>query len=52
MITTSKITTISILESHNIELSSAADHDQQSRFLTGQHSQFLASSKATAPTIC
>jgi hypothetical protein len=26
---------------HNIELSSAADQDRQSRFRTGQHSQFL-----------
>ena len=33
-------------------MSSAADHAQQPRFLTGQSSQFRTTSKATAPTIC
>jgi hypothetical protein len=36
----------------NIELSSAADHAQRPKFLTGQDSQLQAASKATAPTIC
>ena len=36
----------------NIELSSAADHDQRSKFLTGLDQQFQAAFKATAPTIC
>jgi len=40
------------IEPHNIELSSAADHDPQSRCLTGLNEQFQAASKATAPTIC
>jgi hypothetical protein len=42
----------SIFDEHNIELSSAADHDQKSRFLTGLHSRFKTDPKATAPTIC
>jgi hypothetical protein len=37
---------------HNIELSSAADHAKQSRFLTGLHARFETAPKATAPTIC
>ena len=37
---------------HNIELGSAAEYNHGLRFATGQHSQFLAPPKATAPTIC
>ena len=36
----------------NIELSSAADHAQHLRFLTGPHSRFKTGPEATAPTIC
>jgi hypothetical protein len=37
---------------YNIELSSAADYDQRSKFLPGQGSQYQPARKATAPTIC
>ena len=40
------------LSGHNIELSSAADHAQSSKFLTGKDPGFRTTSKATAPTIC
>jgi hypothetical protein len=40
------------LNSHNIELSSAAEHAPRSRFLAGRDSQFKSILKATAPTIC
>ena len=37
---------------HNIELSSAAEYAQRSRFLAERNSQLQAAFKATAPTIC
>ena len=36
----------------NIELSSAADYDQRSVFLTGLSQRFKPAFQATAPTIC
>ena len=42
----------SLFRAHNIELSSAADHTQKSRFPTGRISQFKQILKATAPTTC
>jgi hypothetical protein len=40
------------IEPCNIELSSAADHAQSPRFLTGLRPRFDTAPKATAPTIC